>query len=130
MGKNGNGGCHQRFTREDGLISHLRAKKGQKCLQPLLSDNNLLLFLAYYDDNWHYPDKLRCCLSSNSCQKEFDALEQFLQHLKAPAGKICSTLGIVRHVMNIYRNKLEASLVSPSSENGAEQRRTPIPRNE
>jgi uncharacterized Zn-finger protein len=29
-------GCHQRFAREDGLISHLRTEKGLRCLEPLL----------------------------------------------------------------------------------------------
>jgi hypothetical protein len=112
-------GCHQRFTREDGLISHLRAEKGQKCLQPLLTDNSCLFFLAYGDE-WDHGNKFRCSQASNSCQKEFDELGEFLLHLKAPAGKICATEWIIRHVMNIYRGRSEASLVPPSSENGAE----------
>ena len=122
-------GCHQRFTRQDGLISHLRAEKGQKCLQPFLADNNCLFFLAYGDE-WDHGNKFRCSQASNSCQKEFDELGLFLQHLKALAGKICAIEWIVHHIMNIYRGRSEASLVPPSSENGAEQRRTPITRNE
>ena len=122
-------GCHQRFTREDGLVSHLRTEKGQKCLQPFLADNNCLFFLANGDE-WDQGNKFRCSQARNSCQKEFDELGQFLRHLKAPAGKICATEWIVRYVVNIYRGRSEASLVPPSSENGAEQRRTLIPRNE
>ncbi|KAN0104092.1 hypothetical protein V8E51_009837 [Hyaloscypha variabilis] len=122
-------GCHQRFTREDGLASHLRAEKGQKCLQIFLADNNCLFFLAYGDE-WAHGNKFPCSQTSNSCQREFDELGQFLQHLKAPAGKICATEWIIHHIMNIYRCRSVASLVPPSSENGTEQRRTPIPRNE
>ncbi|KAH8760167.1 hypothetical protein BGZ57DRAFT_611438 [Hyaloscypha finlandica] len=116
-------GCHQRFAREDGLISHLRTEKGRRCLEPLLANEEYFLFRMV--DEARDGEKFRCSQASNSCQKEFDGPEQFTQHLSAQAGKRCATEWIVHHVMKIYRGKSEESLLPAPSDGGEEQRLWP-----
>jgi hypothetical protein len=70
-------------------------------------------------------EKFRCSQASNSCQKEFDGPEQFMQHLNAQAGKRCATEWIVHHVMKIYRGKSGESLLPAPSDGGEEQRLWP-----
>jgi hypothetical protein len=113
-------GCHQRFAREDGLISHLRTEKGQRCLKPLLANEGHSLFQMV--DEARDGEKFRCSQASNSCQKEFDGPEQFTQHLSAQAGKRCATEWIVHQVMKIYRGKSGESLLPAPSDVGEEQR--------
>jgi len=113
-------GCHQRFAREDGLISHLRTEKGRRCLEPLLANEEYSLFRMV--DEARDGEKFRCSQASNSCQQEFDGPEQFTQHLSAQAGKRCATEWIVHHVMKIYRGKSGESLL-PAPFDGVEEQR-------
>jgi hypothetical protein len=116
-------GCHQRFAREDGLISHLRTEKGRRCLEPLLTSEGHSLFQMA--DEARDGQKFRCSQASNSCQKEFDEPEQFTKHLSAQAGKRCATEWIVHHVMKIYRGKSGDPLLPVPSDVGEEQRLWP-----
>jgi hypothetical protein len=113
-------GFHQRFAREDGLVSHLRTEKGRRCLAPLLANEEYSLFRMV--DEARDGQKFLCSQASNSCQKEFDGPEQFTQHLNAQAGKRCATEWIVHQVMKIYRGKSGESLLPAPSDVGEEQR--------
>jgi hypothetical protein len=113
-------GCHQRFARDDGLISHLRTEKGWKCIQTFQNRAYLVDLVDRMVDK-----SLRCSLTSNCCQKEFAWHESLGQHLNQPAAKKCATEWIIHHLVKISRTKSDPSLVLVHSNAGEEQSPTP-----
>jgi hypothetical protein len=110
-------GCHQRFSREDGLISHLRTEKGWKCIQTFPTR----AYLADLVDEVVDGDNLRCSLTSNCCQQEFAWHHSLRQHLNQPAGKKCAKEWIIHHLVKMSRGKSDTSPVLVHSNAGEEQ---------
>ncbi|PMD29708.1 hypothetical protein L207DRAFT_593272 [Hyaloscypha variabilis F] len=95
-------GCHQRFAREDGLVSHLRTAKGWRCLEPILESDEYLAFLQF-TPGLLASHEIQCSPTGDSCQKLFKDPQQLRQHLSAPPGRKCATGWLINNVLKIYR---------------------------
>ncbi|KAE9376339.1 hypothetical protein N431DRAFT_435721 [Stipitochalara longipes BDJ] len=112
-------GCRRRFSREDGLTSHLRTEKGWKCLQSLLDIDQFMFHSELQDcGKVRIGNRLRCASTRNPCREEFDAMEQWRRHVNAPTGRNCVTDWLVRHIVVIYRGRSRIELITSLSDDG------------
>ncbi|KAN0116751.1 hypothetical protein V8E51_002728 [Hyaloscypha variabilis] len=103
-------GCHQRFAREDGLVSHLRTAKGRRCLKSLMDDDTSMTFFQL-TPAFNDKTELECSVTSDACQKRFNDLQQLYQHLNGPNGKKCAMSWLIHHIFEIYRGNSHISVV-------------------
>lgn len=111
-------GCHRRFTREDGLISHLRTEKGWNCLKPLLYE----CWLFQPDNSMQMKERFRCEMTSNCCQEDFGGREQLIQHQLTPVGRKCVMEWIIAQIVGIYRGDPIIPSCFPSKVGGKQPR--------
>ena len=99
-GQDAEGGCGRCFTREDGLVAHLRTERGWKCLQDLMASTYC---------QTHIPILLRhengfsCELTQRGCHGKFDDFSDLKDHLQDRANKDCATEWLTKTFLRLNR---------------------------
>jgi hypothetical protein len=87
-GRDAEGGCGRCFTREDGLIAHLRTDRGWKCLQDLMASTDCRNDIEIL---FRRGNGFSCVLTQHGCHGKFDDLSDLIDHLQDRANKDCAT---------------------------------------
>jgi hypothetical protein len=95
-------GCHRRFSREDGLLSHLRSESAFQCLEPLLNSAAEHIFSL---TNKVGGDRQYCPDPPNGCGLRFQHLKDFKEHYDSEAGKACVRFRLVAFALPYFDHK-------------------------
>jgi hypothetical protein len=93
-------GCGRCFTREDGLVAHLRTERGWKCLQGFMASTYCQ---TYIEIHLRHANGFRCELTQRSCHGEFNDLSDLKYHLQDIANRECATGWLTRTFLRLNR---------------------------
>jgi Zinc finger, C2H2 type len=95
-------GCHSRFAREDGLLSHLRSTSAFECLEPLLDVAAEHIFSL---TNTMSEEPQYCPKPPTGCGLGFQDLKDFKEHYNSEAGKACVRSRLVAFALPFFDHR-------------------------
>ena len=121
-------GCHRRFAREDGLLSHLRSQSAFQCLEPLL---NIAAKHIFSLTNKVGRERQYCPNPPNGCGLRFQHLKDFREHYDSEAGKACVKSRLIAFALPYFDHKRvnderrQTSTIETSHSNATEASKVP-----